>query len=242
MTAPIALQLYSVRDALSKDFEGTVERVASFGYHGVEIFGNFRSAPQTRQLADDLGLRVCGRHASFDPLVANLAGEIEYALELGAPYLVCAWSKASDEWSWGRIADELGRMAAEAEAQGLKFAYHNHGHELLESFDNRRVMDLILSNPKVYGELDIAWLRAGGVDSAEYVRAYAAKTPLLHVKDVAYNGKDWDTVELGQGQVELAKTIAAATPEWLVVEQDHSPDPLGSAQRNLETLQAMLGR
>jgi sugar phosphate isomerase/epimerase len=242
MNTPIALQLYSVREALAQNFEQTVEEVAAFGYHGVEVFGNFRTAQATKQLTDDLGLKVCGRHAAFDPLRANLAGEIEYALELGAPYLICAWSQANEEWNWGQIADELARMAAETEAKGLKFAYHNHGHELTESHHNQRVMDLILSQPKVYAEFDIAWLRAGGVDSAEYVKAYAAKAPLLHVKDVAWNGKDWDTVELGKGQVELAKTIAAAQPEWLIVEQDHSPDPMGSAERNLATLQGMLGR
>ena len=36
MTQPIALQLYSVREQLAHDFEGTIRRVAGIGFAGVE--------------------------------------------------------------------------------------------------------------------------------------------------------------------------------------------------------------
>ncbi|WP_027891691.1 sugar phosphate isomerase/epimerase family protein [Calidithermus chliarophilus] len=236
----IGIQLYSVRDALAQDFEGTLRRVAAFGYEGVESFGQFTSARETRQILEGLGLEALGRHAAFEALVQGLEGELEFCLELGAPYLVCAWSKADAAWPWPRIAEELGRMAERAEAHGLKFAYHNHAHELLERVDDAPALDLLLAQPRVHAELDVAWLHAGGVDPAQYVRRYAARTPLLHVKDVARKGERWETVELGHGEVNLSAAVAAAQPEWLVVEQDHSPDPLGSARRNLEALRELL--
>ena len=38
---PIALQLYSVRDDMEADFAGTLKKVKSFGYDGVEFAGLF---------------------------------------------------------------------------------------------------------------------------------------------------------------------------------------------------------
>ncbi|MEA2725070.1 MAG: hypothetical protein QOH59_2841, partial [Gemmatimonadales bacterium] len=35
MAVPIALQLYTLRDDLAKDFEGTIRRVAQIGFVGV---------------------------------------------------------------------------------------------------------------------------------------------------------------------------------------------------------------
>lgn len=238
---PISFQLYSVRDALTQDFEATARYIAGLGYQGVEVFGNFRSAKDTKALTDSLGIKVSGRHVPFDPLLQDLQAQIDYTLELGTPYLVCAWSKANEEHSWPQIADALAQMAHSTQQHGLKFVYHNHGHELSESLNGQRVMDLILSKPGIWAELDIAWVHAGGVNPVEYVRKYAAQTPLLHVKDVKPNPDGWDTVELGQGEVSVKAAIEAATQaEWLVVEQDHSPDPLGSAKRNLEALKALL--
>ena len=36
---PIALQLYSVRDDMEADFEGTLKKVKALGYDGVEFAG-----------------------------------------------------------------------------------------------------------------------------------------------------------------------------------------------------------
>lgn len=239
---PISFQLYSVRDALAQDFDGTMKYVAGLGFQGVEVFGNLRSAKETKALADSLGLKVSGRHVPFDPLLQDLQAQIDYTLELGTQYLVCAWSKADEKHSWPQIADELARMAATSKDQGVKFVYHNHGHELSESVNGTRVMDLILSKPNVWAELDIAWVYAGGVDPVAYVKQYNPQTPLLHVKDASQKADGgWDTVNFGTGKVPLKACIDAATAaEWLVVEQDHSPDPLASAKHNIETLKTLL--
>lgn len=51
MALPVALQLYSVRDELEADFEGTIAKVKEFGYDGVEFAGLYgRSAEQVRKI------------------------------------------------------------------------------------------------------------------------------------------------------------------------------------------------
>ena len=64
MTAPIALQLYTVRDALAKDFNGVIQQIADMGYIGVETAGFPGTTPQAAaRLFKDLGLTVCSAHS-----------------------------------------------------------------------------------------------------------------------------------------------------------------------------------
>ena len=54
---PIGLQLYSVRNEMEKDFEGTLAKVAEMGYEGVELAGLFgKSAAEIRAMLEKNGL------------------------------------------------------------------------------------------------------------------------------------------------------------------------------------------
>src|SRR5579862_2293979 len=72
---PIGLELYSVRDELSKDLMGTVRAVAKMGYEVVEFYSPYYAwteayARQVRALLDDLGIRCNSTHndaVSFNP-------------------------------------------------------------------------------------------------------------------------------------------------------------------------------
>jgi sugar phosphate isomerase/epimerase len=237
---PIGLQVYSVRDTLSKDFNGTLEHLAKFGYEGVELFGDLPA--NTAKFLGELGLRVPGKHGLYDDFAKDLQPHIDQTLELNAPVLVCAWSMPNDNYSWEKITENLEIFAQAVKKQGLTFAYHNHGHELLQKVGNQTVLDYMAENaPSLHFELDIAWLHSGGVNPSDYLEKYASRTALVHVKDVKKNSSDWDTVELGQGEVGLAKALTSAhktATQWLLIEQDHSDDPMRSAKNNLEWLKA----
>ena len=63
MTAPVALQLYTLRNAAQEDFEGTVCKVADIGYVGVELAGfPGTTVEAARKLFDELELEVCSAH------------------------------------------------------------------------------------------------------------------------------------------------------------------------------------
>ena len=89
MTQPIALQLYTVRDQLAHDFEGTVRRVADIGYAGVETasFPVGVSAAAAKALFDEVGLTVCAAHAPL-PLGAAAAESLDRLTALGCDRLV----------------------------------------------------------------------------------------------------------------------------------------------------------
>ena len=85
----IALQLYTVRDALEADFNGTIQRVAEMGYRAVETASFPNTTPQAaRTLFDSLDIRVSSAHSKL-PLGDNRAEILETIDALGSPYLVC---------------------------------------------------------------------------------------------------------------------------------------------------------
>src|SRR5690242_12094828 len=62
---PIALELYSVRNELPKDFTGVIEAIGKMGYQGVEFAGYHgwdKKPDALRKLLDDNGLKCCGTH------------------------------------------------------------------------------------------------------------------------------------------------------------------------------------
>ena len=59
MNIPVGIQLYSVRDGMEKDFEGTLKKISELGYKGVEFavfFGH--TAEEVKALLDKYGLEI----------------------------------------------------------------------------------------------------------------------------------------------------------------------------------------
>ena len=84
MPAPIALQLYTVRDALARNFKDVVTCVAEIGYVGVETAGFPGTTPEeASDLFADLGLEVCSAHTQL-PVgkQKNVVIELAQALEI----------------------------------------------------------------------------------------------------------------------------------------------------------------
>ena len=72
---PVGVQLWSVRDMLADDFEGTIRALASMGFDGVEFASDFgpyaEDAPALREFLDGLNLRASSAHVSFDQLTPD---------------------------------------------------------------------------------------------------------------------------------------------------------------------------
>ena len=66
-SVPVGLELYSVREGLKQDPQGTVRAVAKMGYECVEFYAPYfeRTETQTREmrkLMDDLGINCHSTH------------------------------------------------------------------------------------------------------------------------------------------------------------------------------------
>ncbi len=227
MPKPIALQLYTVREALANDFAGVVRRVADTGYVGVEPFaGAFTSTtPQEgARLFNDLGLDVIGSHAPM-PLGDDKNKALDLMAALGTKRLIIPWLPPEDFQTVDaikRACERLNEANIVARANGLELLYHNHWQEY-GPVNGRYAYQVMLDylEPSVNLEIDTYWVKAAGRDPAAVVQELGARAPLLHIKDgPAVRGQPM--VAVGDGTLDIPAIIQAAenSAEWLVVELD----------------------
>lgn len=240
------LQLWTVRDQLSGDRDGTLRRVADMGYRAVELPG----LPGVTIRDMQAGLQRCGlkapaMHTGYVELGRNLDSVIEDAQLLGAEFLVCpsidaAQRATSDDWK--RVCESLGRAGRALRRRGLSLAYHNHDFEFEPLADGSIPFDVMLkeTDPSdVKLELDVYWLAKAGRDPVQSLRDNRGRVPLVHLKDLGANG---DTVELGAGVLLMEQIICTALAvgvKHLFVEQDNSTDPLSSIQTSFRFLERL---
>ncbi len=244
-TAPIAIQLYSVRDALQQDFGGTIHKIAAMGYAGVETAGVFGGTPSdATKLFSTLGLKVCSMHSAL-PLGDARNEVIETAQALGTSYIVLPWLPPEQFASVDLIkqsCERLNEASTVAQQYGLTIGYHNHWFEpapLGDSF-GLEIMRQHL-DPAVIFELDTYWIKAGGKDPAAVVRDFGTRAPLLHMKDgpggSAVPGQPM--VALGEGALDIPAIVNASggNAQWLIVELDQcATDMLEAVEKSYQYL------
>lgn len=224
MNPPIALQLYSLREQLARDFDGTLRRAAGLGYAGVETAGQYGAGPaQARRLFDRLGLAVAGAHLPL-PRGPEKNKVIETAQALGAGRVICAWQpperlNVADQLR--AVCAELNEAAAAVGPHGLSLGYHNHWFEHDHLVDGRSPHDWMAEwlAPEIFFEVDVYWVRTAGRDPAAVVNALGSRAPLLHIKDGPAR-RDVPMTAVGAGSLDFAPIMAAARAEWLIVELD----------------------
>lgn len=226
MTQPIALQLYTVREQLALDFEGTIRRIAAMGYAGVETFGLLEDVTPAaaKALFDELGLTVCASHASL-PLGDVKNSIIDLMAALDCDRLICA-SLPPEEYAGldqiVKACDKLNEGAAVAAANGLRLGVHNHWWEF-EEVQGIRPYHLWLQklDPTIFFELDLYWAQVAGVDPIAALAEFGERAAFVHVKDGPADVPESNMTAVGQGNLDYTKIIpAAAAAEWLVVELD----------------------
>lgn len=242
----IGLQLYTLREPLAGDLEGTLARVAAIGYEEVELAGLFGRTPrQMRRALDAAGLVAVSSHLPFERLLAGWQEELEGALALGQSYVVCPWIPEERRGADGyrEVARIFERAGAAAADRGLRFAYHNHAYEF-EPADGRVPYDLLLegtSPERVAFEMDLYWIVEGGGDPLRYFRRWPGRFELIHAKDMAA-GPGGAMADVGAGTIDFAAIFARreeAGIRHVFVEHDHPTHPLESARRSYEYLERL---
>ena len=224
MTLPIALQTYTVREHLGRDFEGTIRRVAAMGYGALETTFEIPGTTWSKaaSLFRELDLRVPCAHVPL-PLGKNEGPVLDYAHQMGLSYLVTQHGpndfKRIDQIR--RICDQHSQAAAVAVQHGLGLAYHNHWWEF-QMVEGRLAFDVMLEHldPAVGFEVDTYWVQTAGHDPAAVVQRLGDRAPLLHIKDGPATVED-PMVALGQGVLDVRAIVAAVSgAQWLIVELD----------------------
>ena len=245
---PVALQLYSVRNDMAADFEGTLRKVKALGYDGVEFAGLFdHSAAEIKKMCQEIGLVPISAHVPFVDMIAD-PDLLKVYHEIGCKYVVIPY--LTPEYRPGQpgfqqVIDGAKMLGEKANALGMKLCYHNHDFEFTK-IDGEYALDILYKEVPadlLQPQLDVCWVNVGGENPVDYIHKYAGRIEILHLKDFAGSksenmyaligiddGKQKETKDnkfefrpVGMGLQDMPAILAAAAEvgtKWVVVEQD----------------------
>lgn len=238
--ASLGVQLYTVRDQMSKDPQATLKAIADIGYREVELLRG--GLTQVAAMAKSVGLSPVAVHVeppfftgkwdawSFmrSSVAADydLAAVINDAKSAGVKFIVLPYLMPNERPAgikgYSDFAAMLNRAGEQVSKAGLTFCYHNHAFEFAPLDGGRMPLDLLLAETRpelVKLELDVFWVSVAGHDPVALMKKYSGRVPLLHLKDkqkgaptALEESKVPPTtfVPVGSGAVDFKALLAAA--------------------------------
>jgi sugar phosphate isomerase/epimerase len=228
---PLGIQLWTVKDEIAKDLEGTLRKVYAAGFREIEFAGFYgKPAAEVGALMKGIGFSLVSMHAGAGDIAKNGAQILADAKTLGLRYVVCSspgvspekdklpWEermKAVDlnDWKWN--ADLFNKFGKQVSDAGMTFGYHNHSAEF-KKYDGKTAFDHLFesTDPKLVKiELDVGWVEVAQQDPVAILNKYKDRVIALHVKDVGKrpaDGTEPPSVALGEGVVDWKKVIGTA--------------------------------
>ena len=247
---PVALQLYSVRDDMGKDFKGTLQKVKELGYDGVEFAGLFGNTPeQIKAWCAEIGLNPISAHVPLAEMLEDIDKVIADYKAIGCEYIVVPYvteERRPAGEKFMQMIDEIRSVGQKAKEAGLVLLYHNHDFEFAKTPTGECGLDYLYSAVPadlLQTELDLCWVKYAGQEPAAYLLKYADRSPVVHLKDYYASGeqkedpyaliglnegekkenKAFEFRPLGHGVQDVPALLEAAKKagsKWLVVEQD----------------------
>ena len=226
------IQLYSVRQQMAQDFEGTLAVVREAGYLEVESAAlPKKSAAEIRKALDQAGLKCVSSHRSFVDVTRDLDATTEFEKTIGVSYIICPGPGRKtppvsgekpgpltiDDWKYN--AEEFNKTGEKLKETGITFGYHNHWVEF-KPVDGRLPYEelLTLCDPdKMSFEMDCGWVKVAGQDPVALMKKYPHRFSMLHVKDfhlpqnISFaTHEEAKVTELGRGSIDYRPIFAQA--------------------------------
>lgn len=259
----LGLQLYTVRNQMAEDPEGTLKAIAQAGYSQVELMNIDAEAIKLAAIARDHGMAV---HSAFmnwraitnpdAPEGSSMEETIEIAERIGLRHVVFGYiNKPSRDTAdkIRKIADTSNDFGQRVREAGMRLCYHNHAFEFEPLPGDTTAYDLFIKrfDPQaVEFELDVFWAKLGGRDPEELMLRLAGRISQVHLKNLK---KGVPTIydeskvpddafqEAGDGIIDMPAMMKLAKEigvDQCHVEQDQSPDPLDSIHQSITYLKA----
>lgn len=268
----IGIQLYSLRESMKENTFATLEKVKEMGYDCVEFAGYFDIAPvDLRKKLDELGLRAISTHTGISAVETPdaLASTVAYHVALGCGYMAfpsLPEIKRPGNAEYPQTIKTITATCAAFKKAGLQLLYHNHDFEFNKINDQYMIDILYKDNPCLGTEFDVCWVRFAGVDPAAYIRKYANRCPVVHLKDfvcdeIAKGDPVYDLIDdptakkspsrngfefrpIGHGVQDIPSIIKAAEESGtntFIVEQDSTTGitPMEAARLSREYLKSI---
>jgi sugar phosphate isomerase/epimerase len=260
----LGLQLYTVRQDLAKDYEGTLKQVKAAGVRKVQanLTMSGKTSQEQRKLYDSMGFVWDSIHAGGDALRNTPEATIAEAKAAGIKNITCSFPlyptdraaimKGPSLDDWKKNADSFNKIGDLCKKAGLSFAFHNHNIEFRKVGDVVPY-DLFLkeTDPSLVSmEMDIGWVIAGGADPVAYLTKYPSRFSSVHIKDLKNEGIPNTNMKMvsaiiGKGIVDWGKVLPAikkssVTSAYMELEEPYDPSPIGMVQQSAAFLKGKL--
>ncbi|MCS0627909.1 sugar phosphate isomerase/epimerase [Telluria mixta] len=237
----VGVQLWSVKDEIKQDFEGTLIKIAQLGIQGVEfagVLGPYENNPAgLKAFLAKNRLECAGAHTRFSALEgAQFDKLVAYYEAVGCKNLVISMDKrGATPGEAAEMSKELSAMQAKLAAKGMRIGYHNHEQEMIGDVGSTP-WDVIAKNtPKgVIMQQDVGWTTYAGKDPIHYVNAYPGRTYTTHFKAKFVKGATGGTPIIGQDKTDwigLTKAVEqVGGTDWIIIEQEEYPKGMGQLE------------
>lgn len=242
----ISVQMYSVREALATEFQGTVQRLVDLGLAHAEPYHLLEYRDELVRARKSFPIDFPSAHQSFLGDV-DFPAVLEAAEAVGVQHLVDPHWNPEDWKDAGKVralADTLNRRAAVAAGSGIRVGYHNHAFELSTQLEGRSALEVFAEelDPQVILEVDTYWAAVGGADVPALLGRLGERVQLVHLKDGDLSGDPAAQLPLGSGAMPLAETLQAASGvAYGVIEfDDYAGDMFEGIAASIEHLRTAL--
>jgi sugar phosphate isomerase/epimerase len=253
--AKIGLQLYTLRDTITKDPKGVLQKVASFGYKELETFayhdGQIFGLPfaEFGKFVKDLGMQVTSGHYPLELIKSDKWEQaVTDAKAVGQTHMVMPFLQEKDRKSlddYKSVCAALNKAAEVCKKYKMDFGYHNHAFEF-DKMDGQVPYDVMLKelDPKqVSMELDLFWIIKAGYDPLTYFAKYPGRFNQWHVKDMD-KADSTRNANVGNGSIDFKPIFAKAKLAGLqhyYIEHDNWPGaPIDSVEQDIKYLKTIL--
>jgi len=234
------LQVYSVRNQLNEDFEGTMKKVAQVGYtlvegYGLNLDGKYLgkiTAEHYKKVVTDLGMNLIASHCAYFNH-EDAPKMIEAAEISGIDYLIIPSIPGRlrmDIGGYKTVAENFNKIGEQCKAAGLKFGYHNHAFEF-DIIENQIPQEILMNETDteyVVFEADIFWCNKGGYDAVKLIEKYPGRVELFHVKDATAEKHE---ATVGEGVIDFKSIFEAGKANGLqhyFIEDERTDDPFAN--------------
>ena len=267
--AMIGYQLYSAREECSKDLLSVLKQLKALGYDGVEFAGFYgHTADEIREMLDEAGLVAFSDHVPFAVIEQDMYAVISDHVKIGCKYIAVPYLGDEDrpgQPGFAKVLRVIAKFGALCKTAGIQLLYHNHDFEF-EKLSGMYALDFLyeaVDADLLKTEIDTCWVNYSGENPAAYIRKYAGRAPIVHLKDfvgsrggaqpyalVKADGSDdgknaaettFEFRPVGHGYQDVPAIVEAgleAGAFCFIVEQDQWYDrtPMEAAGMSIETL------
>lgn len=238
----LGVQLYTFREEMASDPEGTLEKIAAIGIKKIETARSgkghyYGMGPEAMKKAcNSLGMKLVSGHVHLDD---QWEKTMEEAVLSGQDYLICSTMPTSGQTidNYKKVAEAFNQAGESCKKMGLKFGYHNHEYEF-DEVQGEVLYDILLKETEarlVHMELDLGWVVVAGKDPLDYFRRFPGRFPLWHLKDMDMAKQE--STEFGKGGLDIAAMIAhrkeSGVKHIFIEQEEYASTPFGSMEHNM---------